>query len=75
MLRDQAAELPRVQAVLVEELARSVLAGEAVRLAAAILREQNADARLTLALRLCAVVDRGRVGPLPAVDGRRGRVS
>jgi hypothetical protein len=66
MLRDQAAQLPRVQAVLVEELARSVLSGEAVRLAVAILREQNADARLTLALRLCEVLE-GEDGGRPAL--------
>jgi len=57
MLRADAARLPRVRAVLIEELARSVLSSEAVQLAVAVLREASADARLTLALRLCEVLD------------------
>jgi hypothetical protein len=57
MLRANAAQLPRVQAVLVEELAGSVLADGAVQLAIAILREPHPDARLALALRLSDAID------------------
>ena len=57
MLREQASQLPRIRAVLVEELALAVLGSEPVRLALALLRERDANARLTLALRLADLCD------------------
>jgi len=46
-----------LRAVLLDELARSVLTCGAVQLAVALVRETNTDARLTLALRLCEVLE------------------
>jgi len=69
MLRADAARLPRVQAILIDELARSVLSAEAVHLAVAVVREENADARLTLALRLCEVLDADEAPDLSPAKG------
>jgi len=75
MLRADAARLPRVRAVLIDELARSVVSTDAVQLAVAILRETNTDARLTLALRLCEVLEREAAGPGAMVVVPRDRLT
>src|ERR1700685_4134503 len=56
-LRSEIASRPRVQAVLIQELLEGVLASEAVRLAVAVLRAGHPGVRLSLALRLCDVID------------------
>jgi hypothetical protein len=56
-LRGEIARRPRVQAALIQELVEGVLASDAVRLAVAVLRAGHPHARVTLALRLCDLVD------------------
>jgi hypothetical protein len=64
LLRTEVARRPRVQAVLIDELAQGVLGSEMVQLAAAVLRGTQPDARLALALRLADAVDPVTLVPL-----------